>query len=102
MVPMIGFHSVMERPESVRRVAPPTKIMATIRRAIAPSHILSARLCVDSRAEAMPLAASELDVGVEDMRSDSGRVAGTQWRAWAILPQHPRTRMDVAKRTLDG
>ena len=28
---MIGFHSVMERPESVSRVAPPTRIMATIR-----------------------------------------------------------------------
>ncbi len=28
MMPVIGFHSVIERPLSVRRVAPPTRIMA--------------------------------------------------------------------------
>src|SRR5680860_494422 len=33
----------MERPESVRRVAPPIRIMATMRVAIAPSHSLSVR-----------------------------------------------------------
>ena len=46
MAPMIGFHSVMERPESVSRVAPPTRIMATIRSAMVPSQILSARACL--------------------------------------------------------
>ena len=43
---MIGCHSVMERPESVSRVAPPTRIMATIRAAIAASQMRSARSCL--------------------------------------------------------
>ncbi len=43
MAPKIGCHSVMDRPESVSLVAPPIKIIATIRRASAPSHSLSAR-----------------------------------------------------------
>jgi hypothetical protein len=68
---MIGFHSVMERPESVRRVTPPTKIMVTMRQATVPSQILSARVCPASLA-----AANEaLDVLVGDMRSDSGQPA---------------------------
>jgi hypothetical protein len=36
--PMIGCHSVMESPESVRRVAPPTKIIATTNSAMTPSQ----------------------------------------------------------------
>ena len=40
---MTGCHSVIERPESVSRVAPPTRIMTTIKAASAPSQMRSAR-----------------------------------------------------------
>ena len=44
MTPWIGFHSVIERPEPVRRVAPPTTIMAMTIRITAPSQMrISAR-----------------------------------------------------------
>jgi hypothetical protein len=43
MAPTIGFHSVIERPESVSLVAPPTRIMATMSAESAASQSLSAR-----------------------------------------------------------
>ncbi len=36
--PVTGFHSVIDRPEPVRRVAPPTTTMARTRAATANSH----------------------------------------------------------------
>ena len=77
MAPMIGFHSVIESPESVRRVAPPTRIMATMSTAIVPSQILRARACPAALETANGAA---FDVAVEDIRSDSGRAGGTQWQ----------------------
>ena len=43
--PETGFHSVIESPDSVRRVAPPTSTMIAISAATANSHHLTARLC---------------------------------------------------------
>jgi len=42
--PMIGFHSVIDRPEPVSRVAPPTTTMANTRVAQKNSHSATARL----------------------------------------------------------
>jgi hypothetical protein len=38
---MIGCHSVMERPEPVRRVAPPMLTMTQTRAATTKSHVLT-------------------------------------------------------------
>ena len=43
-MPVTGFHSTIESPDSVRRVAPPTSTMIAISAAIAISHHLMARL----------------------------------------------------------
>ena len=48
MAPEIGFHSVIDRPLSVRRVVPPTRIMATTIRAMISSQLETARLVVDA------------------------------------------------------
>jgi hypothetical protein len=42
MAPSSGFHSVMDSPESVSRVAPPTITMQKIRKATAQSQIATA------------------------------------------------------------
>ena len=51
-VPVTGFHSTMDSPDSVRRVAPPTSTMTTISATIASSHHRTARpacaCCVES------------------------------------------------------
>ncbi|ODR95439.1 hypothetical protein AUC69_02780 [Methyloceanibacter superfactus] len=65
MAPMIGCHSVMDRPESVSRVAPPTRTMATMRTAMTPSQMRKPRTCRAGIAEAcapvfMPWAATSL------------------------------------------
>ena len=39
---MIGFHSVIERPEPVRRVSPPTTTRATTKAATTNSHAATA------------------------------------------------------------
>src|SRR5262249_34580229 len=44
MVPVKGFHSTIESPDSVSLVAPPTRTMAKINAATATSHSRSARL----------------------------------------------------------
>src|SRR5262245_25612723 len=41
--PVTGFHSTIERPDSVSRVAPPTTTVTTISAATASSHGLTAR-----------------------------------------------------------
>ena len=41
--PMIGFHSVIDRPEPVRRVIPPTTTMANTRTATQNSQIATGR-----------------------------------------------------------
>jgi hypothetical protein len=43
-----GFHSTIERPDSVSRVAPPTTTVTTISAATAKSHSLTARRCADA------------------------------------------------------
>src|SRR5262245_7067634 len=43
--PVTGFHSTIERPDSVSRVAPPTTTVTTISAATASSHSLTARRC---------------------------------------------------------
>ena len=43
MTPVTGFHSTIERPDSVSRVAPPTVTVTKIRVATASSHSLMAR-----------------------------------------------------------
>ena len=63
---MIGFHSVMERPESVSRVAPPTRIMATMSSASPASQILSARTCF-AGILASPRGTATLCAMVDDM-----------------------------------
>ena len=40
---MIGFHSVIDRPDPVRRVMPPTTTMMNTRAAQPKSHIATAR-----------------------------------------------------------
>ncbi len=47
MAPVIGFHSVMERPEPVRRVAPPTVTITSTSAISTSSH---ARKAVAPRA----------------------------------------------------
>src|ERR1700685_2864073 len=42
---MTGFHSVIDNPDSVSRVAPPTKTMASTIAATAKSHSRIARAC---------------------------------------------------------
>ena len=44
-MPVTGFHSTIDSPDSVRRVAPPTSTMIAISAAIESSHHLTARLC---------------------------------------------------------
>jgi hypothetical protein len=46
-----GFHSTIESPDSVSRVAPPTNTMIVINTAIESSHHLMARLSASWRAE---------------------------------------------------
>src|SRR5262245_15420081 len=48
-MPVTGFHSVIERPESVSRVAPPTRVMATTRSATQESQSPKAPRCGASR-----------------------------------------------------
>src|SRR5262245_12080943 len=43
--PVTGFHSTIESPDSVSRVAPPTTTVTTISAATASSHSLTARRC---------------------------------------------------------
>jgi hypothetical protein len=43
-VPLTGFHSTIESPDSVSRVAPPTSTMAAIISAIVTSQTRTARL----------------------------------------------------------
>ena len=73
---MIGCHSVMDRPESVSRVAPPTRIMATMRAAIAASQMRSARSCL-ARAGALCCRAAALWARVEVI---AGLIAGPRPR----------------------
>jgi hypothetical protein len=42
-VPVTGFHSTIDKPDSVSRVAPPTSTMIAIRAATENSHHLTAR-----------------------------------------------------------
>ena len=42
--PMIGFHSVIDRPDPVSRVTPPTTTMQNTRAAQANSQVATARL----------------------------------------------------------
>ena len=42
-MPVTGFHSTIESPDSVSRVAPPTTSVTNISAATASSHILMAR-----------------------------------------------------------
>jgi hypothetical protein len=44
IAPMIGFHSVIDRPEPVRRVTPPTTTMANTSTATVQSQIATDRL----------------------------------------------------------
>ncbi|MNS67971.1 hypothetical protein D3C72_1012350 [compost metagenome] len=44
MAPMMGFHSVIDRPEPVRRVTPPMTTMAKTMAALKNSHNATARL----------------------------------------------------------
>src|SRR5215510_11477275 len=46
--PVTGFHSTIESPDSVSRVAPPTTTVTTISAATASSHSLTARRCADA------------------------------------------------------
>src|SRR5262249_10192795 len=46
--PVTGFHSTIESPDSVSRVAPPTTTVAAISAAAASSHSLTARRCADA------------------------------------------------------
>ena len=73
---MIGCHSVMDRPELVSRVAPPTRIMATMRAAIAASQMRSARSCL-ARAGALSCRAAALWARVEVI---AGLIAGPRPR----------------------
>jgi hypothetical protein len=43
--PVTGFHSTIESPDSVRRVAPPTSTMIAISAAIEINHQRTARSC---------------------------------------------------------
>ncbi|ODS00852.1 hypothetical protein AUC68_12945 [Methyloceanibacter methanicus] len=52
MAPSMGCHSVMERPESVSRVAPPTRIMATMSSATIESQTRKAHTCRGGMASA--------------------------------------------------
>ena len=66
---MIGCHSVMERPELVSRVAPPTRIMATMRSAMLASQRRKAlawpgAIVVMMRPLAAMLGAVALGIGV--------------------------------------
>src|SRR6478736_6173091 len=47
MIPRIGFHSVIESPDSVRRVTPPTTTIAKTKKATKRSERPSARGCGD-------------------------------------------------------
>src|SRR5215467_12773211 len=46
ITPVTGFHSTIERPDSVSRVAPPTTTVTNIRAATASSHSRTVRRCV--------------------------------------------------------
>jgi hypothetical protein len=50
-VPVTGFHSTIDNPDSVSRVAPPTSTMTAISAATAISHHLTAPGCGASCAE---------------------------------------------------
>src|SRR5262245_6431912 len=50
-VPVTGFHSTIERPDSVSRVAPPTSTMMAISAATEMSHHLTAPACAACCAE---------------------------------------------------
>mgnify|MGYP007051632478 CR=1 FL=1 len=67
MTPVIGFHSVMLRPDSVRRVTPPTTTMAKTRVADAMSHPPTtggARVGSGASAAACPFSAALEDSAV--------------------------------------
>ena len=57
IAPMIGFHSMMERPESVRRVIAPSMTCTSTMPASASSHSPTARSAVAGRAAAAPMGA---------------------------------------------
>src|SRR5262249_44786944 len=63
-VPVTGCHSTIDSPDSVRRVAPPTSTMATMRAAIATSHTRIARTC--GRAALASLMGSPLATNAAD------------------------------------
>ena len=44
IAPMIGFHSVMDSPDPVRRVTPPITTITNTRAAVANSHAATMRL----------------------------------------------------------
>ena len=73
MAPVTGFHSVMERPESVSRVAPPMRIIATMRSASAPSQRRKALAWRISMRAWSARDLVRLSAAVEDMR---GLIAG--------------------------
>src|SRR5215469_3505534 len=54
---MTGFHSVIDRPDSVSRVAPPTSTMANTSAATANSHNRIARRCASAKKTPVELAA---------------------------------------------
>src|SRR5665213_3802103 len=96
IVPDSGFHSVMDRPEPVRRVDPPTTTMANTRAATRYSQMATGRAGPDLRNDVMR---SDCDLGVLRLgRTATGSVTAKAYCAVATastlagwLSEGPRT-----------
>jgi hypothetical protein len=80
ITPMIGFHSVIDRPDPVSRVAPPTTTSANTTAAVANSQMATGR--------------DRSSVGARAMRSLSW-LAGQEPDAYAVKPMKARARKAV-------
>src|SRR6516162_7267007 len=76
--PVTGFHSTIDRPDSVSRVAPPTTTVANIRAATASSHSRTARRLVsEDRARLL--------MGSFVRRQCGSEGPTTPWRVWGTF-----------------
>ena len=89
--PVIGFHSTMERPDSVNRVAPPTTRVKKIIAAVASSHSRTARRSI-------------LDaLAVSGIRVCSGKCRVRRAERVQAAPRHsPSANMSAACRNLQA
>src|SRR6516164_3620341 len=90
--PVTGFHSTIDRPDSVSRVAPPTTTVANIRAATASSHSRTVRRWVsEDRARLLMGSFVRRQCGCEGPTT-SRRVAGDlqiqETRKFASIPSH--------------